>query len=71
MQLSSTMREDEIRAALDQAALQTWGPERFEPLQRVLDGTARMIHLVLQAPLAPLDEGPDFPKSIHQVGTES
>jgi hypothetical protein len=61
------MRVEEIRAELEQAACHTWGAERCEALRSALDGSARMFHLLLQAPLTSADDGPDFPTPIGQA----
>ena len=61
MRLDSTMRQDEIRAALDDAALKTWGAARRDAIGATLDNAAKAIWLVLQEPIAPRGEEPDLP----------
>ena len=61
MRLTSAMSQDEVRAALNEAAAQTWGPERLDALRSTLDAAAKAIWTVLQVPLAPLSEEPDLP----------
>ena len=61
MRLNSKMTLEEIQAALSQAALQAWGPERIEAQRGEIDQTARAIWQVLQVPLGPWSEEPDLP----------
>lgn len=70
MRLHAAQSREEIRAALAQAARETWGPERLDALAGLLDQAAQAIWTVLQTPLAPLAEEPDLAMLSQPAGGE-
>ncbi|MBI2320775.1 MAG: hypothetical protein HYU88_01405 [Chloroflexi bacterium] len=66
MRLHAGQSREDIRAALNKAAHDTWGPERIDALAALLDQAADAIHRVFQEPLAPLAEEPDFARPLRQ-----
>lgn len=63
MRLSSGVPEAEIRDALHEDALRTWGPSRIEDLRSTLDSFAHSIWVVFQEPIDVADAPPDWPLS--------
>ena len=61
MRLNSSVTVNEVREALQEASLRTWGEERTEELSDALDKTAKDIATVMQFELAPPSEEPEFP----------
>lgn len=61
MRLDGSVSRDELRAALERSARETWSGERVEALADMLDQAADAVWAVTQVPLAPLSEEPDLP----------
>ena len=61
MRLDASVSRDELRAALERSARETWGNGRVAALADMLDQAADAVWTVTQAPLAPLSEEPDLP----------
>ncbi len=61
MKLNSSVTVDEVREALQESSLRTWGEQRTEERSDALDKTARDIATVMQYELSPPSEEPEFP----------
>ena len=61
MRLHSSMKLEEIRDALNSAAVEAWSPGRSDALKGAIDATAQAIHTVLQVPLELTSEEIDSP----------
>jgi hypothetical protein len=61
MRLSTDTTESTIRESLQHSAELTWGTERAQELQEILDRFAHSVWLVMQTPMLPLAEPPDQP----------
>jgi hypothetical protein len=61
MKLNSSVTVDEIRQALQEDSVKTWGEQRTKELSDALDKTAQDIATVMQFRLAPPSEEPEFP----------
>jgi hypothetical protein len=61
MKLNSSVTVEEVREALQESSLRTWGEQRTSELSGALDKTAKDIATVLQYELAPPSEEPEFP----------
>ncbi len=70
MRLNSRMTLEDIRTALSQSALRAWGPERIDALQGEIDQTARALWRVLQVPLDPWSEEPDWQGPVRRPAGE-
>lgn len=58
MRITTTMTQEAIAAALEEAAGRCWGSERLGPLRPFLDMATRHIRAVMQLPLTPNSEEP-------------
>ena len=58
MKLNSKMTQEDICEALTGSFSSTWGADKSD--QESLEAVARSIWVVLQVPMAPLSEEPDF-----------
>ena len=61
MKINSSVTVGEIREALQESSLRTWGEQRTGELSDALDKTARDIATVMQYELSPPSEEPEFP----------
>jgi hypothetical protein len=61
MRLSSRVTESEVREALEESSIRTWGPERTREISSALDKTAQEIVIVMRQKLSPPSEEPEFP----------
>jgi hypothetical protein len=61
VKLNANVTEAEVREALQEDSLRTWGEKRTGELAKALDKTAHEIATVMQYPMPPLAEEPEYP----------
>jgi hypothetical protein len=68
MRLDSSVTEAEVREWLFESSNRAYGEERTEEMRAAIEKAARNIANVLQEPLPPMAEEPEYPQRWVQPG---